>query len=316
MPLFLRITPRSARERLNGALYAFELSEEQLREQVIIPYERGEALVIGGRVLASDDITSIEITEATDNVAGYPLDDLRPEWTHGNRRRMGDWLAQHATNVSDRYINGPPGSRAEGLQEADPAPGEPRSGEAISIPRPLQAAYWALGVVVSIIVLATTPAWIAGAAIGFIVGVGLLHRRVWRWPPQVLPAAAVALLTAFGAGAGIGLTKLINPSRHGTGQAPSGVSFPETAGGLARTWSNYKYASGVEGPVVGGGQTVRVGCRVTGFRVKDGDRWWYRIDSSPWNGQFYVTADAFYNDGTTSGSLHGTPLVDQRVDKC
>ncbi len=53
-----------------------------------------------------------------------------------------------------------------------------------------------------------------------------------------------------------------------------------------------------------------------GFRVADGNTWWYRIASSPWNGAFYASADAFYNNGQTSGSLHGTPFVDVNVANC
>jgi hypothetical protein len=53
-----------------------------------------------------------------------------------------------------------------------------------------------------------------------------------------------------------------------------------------------------------------------GFRVADGNTWWYRIASGPWNGAFYVSADAFYNNGQTSGSLIGTPFVDPAVPDC
>ena len=56
--------------------------------------------------------------------------------------------------------------------------------------------------------------------------------------------------------------------------------------------------------------------KVQGFAVADGDTWWYRIASSPWNGAYYASADAFYNNGRTSGSLHGTPFVDNAVPNC
>jgi hypothetical protein len=51
---------------------------------------------------------------------------------------------------------------------------------------------------------------------------------------------------------------------------------------------------------------VQVACRVTGFRVSDGDTWWYRVASPGWDNTYYASADAFYNNGQTSGSLHGT----------
>jgi hypothetical protein len=55
---------------------------------------------------------------------------------------------------------------------------------------------------------------------------------------------------------------------------------------------------------------------VTGFRVANGNTWWYRIAQSPWNDNYYVSADAFYNNGQTSGSLAGTPWVDPAVPNC
>lgn len=62
---------------------------------------------------------------------------------------------------------------------------------------------------------------------------------------------------------------------------------------------------------------LRDDCRVQGFRVADGNTWWYRIASAPWNGQFYASADIFYNiPGRTSGSLAGTPFVDESVAMC
>jgi hypothetical protein len=57
-------------------------------------------------------------------------------------------------------------------------------------------------------------------------------------------------------------------------------------------------------------------CREQGLAVTDGDTWYYRVASSPWNNQYYVSADAFYNNGATSGSLAGTPFVDPSVRGC
>jgi hypothetical protein len=36
----------------------------------------------------------------------------------------------------------------------------------------------------------------------------------------------------------------------------------------------------------------------------------------PWDSNFYASADAFYNNGSTSGSLKGTPYVDDKVQNC
>jgi hypothetical protein len=94
------------------------------------------------------------------------------------------------------------------------------------------------------------------------------------------------------------------------------TTWAETTGGVAHTWTNYTNAGGTQGPSIAGGQTVAIACKLPGFRVADGNTWWYRIASSPWNGNFYVSADAFYNNGATSGSLHGTPFVDPAVANC
>jgi hypothetical protein len=97
--------------------------------------------------------------------------------------------------------------------------------------------------------------------------------------------------------------------------APS-PTYSETTGGVAHTWTNYTNAGGAEGPSIPSNDTVQIACKVTGFRVEDGNTWWYRIASSPWSNNYYVSADAFYNNGKTSGSLIGTPFVDGNVPNC
>jgi hypothetical protein len=98
--------------------------------------------------------------------------------------------------------------------------------------------------------------------------------------------------------------------------APSPPTYAETVGGVAHTWTNPSNAGGYEGPTIGAYWTVQIACKLQGFRVADGNTWWYRIASSPWNSSYYVSADAFYNNGQTSGSLHGTPFVDPAVADC
>jgi hypothetical protein len=62
--------------------------------------------------------------------------------------------------------------------------------------------------------------------------------------------------------------------------------------------------------------TIQIRCKIQGFRVADGNTWWYRIAQDPWNDNYYGSADAFYNNGQTSGSLIGTPFVDPNVPDC
>ncbi len=95
---------------------------------------------------------------------------------------------------------------------------------------------------------------------------------------------------------------------------PSTVS--ETTGGVTHTWTNYTNAGGVQGQSIPKNATVQIACKLPGFQVADGNTWWYRIASSPWNYTYYASADAFYNNGQTSGTLSGTPFVDPSVATC
>jgi hypothetical protein len=97
---------------------------------------------------------------------------------------------------------------------------------------------------------------------------------------------------------------------------PPPVTYSETTGGVTHTWTNYTNAGGTEGPSIPSNDTVQIACKVTGFRVEDGNTWWYRVASTPWSGTYYASADAFYNNGQTSGSLKGTPFVDPVVPNC
>ena len=97
---------------------------------------------------------------------------------------------------------------------------------------------------------------------------------------------------------------------------PPPPTYPETTGGVTHTWTNYTNAGGTAGPTIAASATVQIACRLQGFRVADGNTWWYRIAASPWAGNYYASADAFYNNGATSGSLKGTPFVDGAVPSC
>jgi Protein of unknown function (DUF2599) len=94
-------------------------------------------------------------------------------------------------------------------------------------------------------------------------------------------------------------------------------TYSETSGpGPVHTWTNYTNAGGVEGPSIPDNSTVQIACKIEGFRVADGNTWWYLIASAPWSGAYYASADAFYNNGATAGSLKGTPFVDGNVANC
>lgn len=115
-----------------------------------------------------------------------------------------------------------------------------------------------------------------------------------------------------------------SPAGNQSGSSPQGnpasnpapQTFTETVGGPTHTWTDYSDAGDTEGPTIPTGQSVQVACVVQGFEVTDGNTNWYLIASSPWNNAYYASADAFYNNGATSGSLAGTPNVDPVVPAC
>ena len=82
------------------------------------------------------------------------------------------------------------------------------------------------------------------------------------------------------------------------------------------TWTNYADAGGTPGLEIASHETVQITCRVSGWKAPDGNTWWYEIASSPWDNNYWASADAFYNNGQTSGSLQGTPFYDPNVPVC
>jgi hypothetical protein len=97
---------------------------------------------------------------------------------------------------------------------------------------------------------------------------------------------------------------------------PVATTYTEVPGGVVNTWTNYTNAGGTPGPPLPAFQPVQVSCKVAGFQVADGDTWWYRITAGSASDAYYGSADAFYNNGASSGSLHGTPFVDPAVPNC
>lgn len=99
------------------------------------------------------------------------------------------------------------------------------------------------------------------------------------------------------------------------GYANVASTWTETTGTPAHTWANPTQLTGAGTPL-GPRQSVQVLCRVKGYVVEDGDPWWYLLASKPWNGHYYATSDAFYNNGATSGSVDDGVTVDERVPVC
>ena len=102
----------------------------------------------------------------------------------------------------------------------------------------------------------------------------------------------------------------------GIGDCTSTSGRFETTGGDTQTWSDYTSGGGSAGPVIPKGAGVLVSCRTIGLKLNNGNAWWYRIASPDWSNRYWASADAFYNNGMTSGPLKDTPFVDESVPIC
>lgn len=102
----------------------------------------------------------------------------------------------------------------------------------------------------------------------------------------------------------------------GLGECPPPAKSLQTVGGDTQTWTDYRSGGGTAGPIIPNGTTVWVSCRTMGLKLANGNPWWYRIASPSWDDQFWASADAFYNNGQTTGPLRDTPFVDESVAIC
>lgn len=236
--------------------------------------------------------------------------------------------------VAVAMFNGPCVAKAgEGNWSQPPAASPPRPNPPVEPPQPPPAAGGQGQVSLSQGAAAPYGSWYAVALAGFSAGSTVTLTCRDSVDPQGLYMQSV---TVSGAGAA-SLPRLCYSadgpdhwvttntgvsSNHvswgggGGNPPPPATTRGETTGSDAHTWTNYTNAGGTQGQMIPAHTTVNIACRVQGFRVQDGNTWWYRIASAPWNNTYYVSADPFYNNGATSGDLHGTPFVDEAVPVC
>jgi hypothetical protein len=96
--------------------------------------------------------------------------------------------------------------------------------------------------------------------------------------------------------------------------SPPPAAIVETTGGLTGTFTDPVDLTG-DPLSLPPQMSVTVSCKTIGRAAADGNTWWYRIATPPWQAR-YASADAFYNNGATSGPLRGTPFVDPTVPDC
>jgi len=227
--------------------------------------------------------------------------------------------------------------RTRGRPSGPPPPAEPSIPRRRRDPEPglVEASSWhtwivsGIFVAVAIVTAVTTigqafaEAWLLHAAIGALVfGVPLTPWLRRRHPPlwalAVVAAGAVTGMLIghlLDRGPSPAPPRVIADEGHDGLRSLAGTRI-ETTGGETNTWTNYRTAGGTRGPTIDANLPIRVSCKVRGFRVASGNPWWYRIASSPWKNRYYASADAFYNNGETTGPLFGTPFVDRDVRDC
>lgn len=199
VPYFVRIIPRSPRERLDGPIYGFDMSESQLLERVIRPYERGEPLTLQGRTLPPGEVAEITVTKADDHVGGHPLSQLQRMWSQ-DRRSAGEWFVKNATDVTDKYVRGRAGGQSTQRERAESVTEElpPKHGEPVAeveltwLKVPLAVAV----AIASLTSLVLVPHWYQGLAAGMILAAALLYRKLWQGAP---PWSAIAIVLGAGA---------------------------------------------------------------------------------------------------------------------
>jgi hypothetical protein len=154
-------------------------------------------------------------------------------------------------------------------------------------------------------------------------------------------AAAVVLAAAIGGAATLrsnggspGASKLSSPSPASpargastnatsatptapvTTTSPSGPTWTETTFSGSETFADFVNAGEPLGRSLAPAQGVQVSCRVKGFKVQDGDNWWYRLAASPWDGKYYASSDNFYNTPKPTGNPVNGVFYDERVPVC
>jgi hypothetical protein len=102
MPFHVTIWPKSTQQQVLRELYAFNLSEEQLRERFIGPHDRGEPIVWSGRTLPGGDISYLKVA-----YTDHPVDE------EDVRARFAEYETfTAAKDLTNEWVTRAPGSLA------------------------------------------------------------------------------------------------------------------------------------------------------------------------------------------------------------
>lgn len=110
----VRITQKSSKSHDEART---DLSEEQLRERFLVPYEQGQPIVINGKTIPMEDLERIRISRS-DKETKYIIPQLKAEDANRTFLFIGgpsyEWrAADRAEDITDKLIGGAPGYKRE-----------------------------------------------------------------------------------------------------------------------------------------------------------------------------------------------------------
>lgn len=102
MPFHVEIWPESTRQQTQRELYAFNLSDEALRQRFIDPYDYGRPITSGGRTLPGGDISYLKVFESDSELDEPAIRHTFREYENIRAQR----------EVTDAWITGAPGNKS------------------------------------------------------------------------------------------------------------------------------------------------------------------------------------------------------------
>jgi hypothetical protein len=106
------IWPQSPRQQTLRELYAFNLTEEQLRERFIEPHDEGRPITWGGRTLPAGDLDYIRVA--------FTEESLNEEWVRRNYQEYEAFTS--GVTVTNDWVTRAPGSAAAAPSANSDAP--------------------------------------------------------------------------------------------------------------------------------------------------------------------------------------------------
>lgn len=104
------------------------LSEDQVRERVVKPWEQGRGIFLAGRPIAPGDIDELTIHRTEQRASAYAAQVLEQRRQDASLPVSDDWyVAQMGDDVTDDFITGPAGAAVQSPTPKSPGAEDPRA---------------------------------------------------------------------------------------------------------------------------------------------------------------------------------------------